>query len=666
MDARDQRGDFLAWLGAGLVVGFFCLMMAGYYVPAYNGTDENGYLCSARRIALTGDSAKYTAHPLEHVSGNVVQVGDSTFYAKYPLGYPWLCAAAIKLGGDDAAFLVNPILAALAVLGMFLLARAMINPFAGVLAALLLATNPLHAQFGLSALSHSGAICFAVWSMFYLWRWVQNGGRVNAFVAGGLASYTYAVRYTEALLFLPLVAMVIWRYCTLPEGASPTERQSFVRRWRREVLLMAAGAFLLVLPLLIHQWIAFGRPWRTGYDLCGESTGFGWKWFQDNWWLMLNRMNSPGLLLIFPLGVIGLAYLLTHDPKRGVLLGLWAIPAVLLYTAYYWAPQGDGVGYARFFVSVFPPFIVSALALLVAVSRPRPVWTVALGVFIAIVASFNLHDAFPELENQQGRLLQVEETNAIVRRQVPEGSIVVAGYGSLDDIEFLGNYEMYAAETFDRKAIQNRLKILEDHDPHPIQRDKVKSLARLVGDMSDAQLAKMQQSLLATNLAAGRPVSLLCTSDQFRAIRGRLGETFDYDRTAEWVRATWPKNAAAPQQVTWDLYRLQPRRKQRPATETLAGVDEKIDLLQFRIRTLNDDFDLHYAGARKMWDEINESEKQLKELRDAAKKLSEKKLKKPPLAAAGVVATNLSASLTKAAGVTNLTSNTAPPRAGSQ
>lgn len=46
---------------------------------------------------------------------------------------------------------MNPILAALAVLGTFLLVvGAIIGAFAGALAAILLATNPLHAYFGLS------------------------------------------------------------------------------------------------------------------------------------------------------------------------------------------------------------------------------------------------------------------------------------------------------------------------------------------------------------------------------------------------------------------------------------------------------------------------------------------------------------------------------------
>ena len=265
--------------------------MAGYFVPAYEGVDENGYILTAKRLALTGDGTKHTDHPLEYVSENVVQVDDGVFYAKYPLGYPWLCALAYRLGGPTGVFWVNPILAVLSVVGMFLLGRAMINDWAGALAALLLATNPLHAFYGLSALSHTGAVCFAIWGMLFLWRWTQSGGWRNAALAGALTAYACTIRYTEALLFLPVVAMIFWR------------------RNFREVAVMAAAAALVIAPLAIHHWLAFGAPWRTGYALCGEATGFGWEWFKKNWWLMVTRLNSPGLTLIFPVGLVGLGYL---------------------------------------------------------------------------------------------------------------------------------------------------------------------------------------------------------------------------------------------------------------------------------------------------------------------------------------------------------------------
>ena len=46
-----------------------------------------------------------------------------------------------------------------------------------------------------------------------------------------------------------------------------------------------------------------------------------------------------------------------------LLLTLWFVPGVLIYTAYYWGLNrggGGGVGYLRFFLTLFPPAIIAA------------------------------------------------------------------------------------------------------------------------------------------------------------------------------------------------------------------------------------------------------------------------------------------------------------------
>ena len=625
MQAERKTGARLAGLASVAVVALFGLFMAGYFVPAYEGTDQNGYLCSARRMALTGSAAKHTAHPLEYVTGNVVKTGPGLFYAKYPLGYPWLGAAAYQLGGPVATFVVNPVLAALAIAGIFLLARAMVNTYAGVLAAILLATSPWHTYLGLSALSHSGAIAFAIWGMYYLWRWVESGGRGNALAAGTLTAYTYTIRYSEALLVLPVIAMMVWRYCQLPEGATPTEHNRQVVRWRQEVLLLLTGAAVAVLPLLIFHWIAFGATWQTGYGLCGETTGFGWNWFVENWWLMLTKLNTPGLWLVFPIGLAGLAYVAVHDARRATLLGLWILPPVLLYTAYYWAPQGDGLGYLRFFVSVCPALIVCALILLCEAVPPRQVWSVALGLFVAVAATFNMRVAIKDAGTQADRLRQWQSTWTTVRRYVPDGAIIMATESVLDSIEFVGSYELYSSGTFDRKMLTWRTDVLKKDGPAPFQRLKAEELVNALGKMNDSQLAALQRSLLTRNIAAGRMVVVLASPDQLRTVRGRLGDAFSYERLTEWYQVSFTKDDEM-RPALWALYRLQPRRQNPPALESLTGVEEKIDRLQFHIHTLHDEFDEKYPGARQKWNEVADMEKQIRELRDKAKQLQARQI----------------------------------------
>lgn len=144
-------------------------------------------------------------------------------------------------------------------------------------------------------------------------------------LTGAVSAYASTVRYTDGLLLLPIVVMVIWRFfkAETPAEQQPAARKKIVG----EFVLMTVAAICAVTPSSIHHWRAFGAPWATGYSLCGESTGFGWKFFKDNWWLMLTRMDTGGLILLFPLGLVGLAYLATHDAKRGLFLAVGLSPA---------------------------------------------------------------------------------------------------------------------------------------------------------------------------------------------------------------------------------------------------------------------------------------------------------------------------------------------------
>ena len=615
------------------IVALFCALLSGYYVASYEGIDENGYLITAKSLATKGDSGKVLDDPNEFVSGNYVLADNGNYYGKYPLGYPALCALAYKLGGPTAVFLVNPILAALAVLGTFFLGRAMLGEFAGALAAILLATNPLHAYFGVSAQSHSGSICFAVWGMFFLWRWTESGGIGNAFLAGAVSAYASTVRYTDGLLILPIVAMVLWRYFKTETPAD--QRPLALKEVLSEFVVMTMAAIMAVMPLLIHHWKAFGAPWVTGYSLCGESTGFGWKFFKENWWLMLTRMDTGGLILLFPLGLVGLAYLATHDAKRGLLLGLWAVPGLFLYSAYYWAPQGDGPGYVRFFVSVFPPLILGALALLCYAVRARPWWwEVGLGMFVIVVATANLREAMRQLDRQRDHLLFAKETTERVQDKLKDGAVIVANDRLLNFLEFAGDYRLYAQETFDRGAIQNRIKILKDNDPRPFQRRKAEKLAEAQGKKSDSELTQEQRDLINQQLTAGREIAMILPKDSYRHARGRLGDKFEFDPLTEWTEIRYGARENDLSYTAWALYRIKPR---TPKPTSVADLEQQIDDLDARLRDERADFDARFPGGQAAWTKVQDTEHDLRDLREKLKKATPKR--SPPAVANAAAAT---------------------------
>ncbi len=591
----------------------------GYFVPAFNGVDESGYVVSGRRLAVAGDLAQRTSDPFEFVSGNSVETEPGVYYAKYPIGYPALVAVAYKLGGPAATFLVNPILATLAVFGIFLFARALLDDMAGVFAAILLATNPLHDYFGLSSLSHTGSLCFAVWGMYFVWEWSQRGGWWRALLGGALAAYAVSVRYTEALLVLPVLATIVWRWRRPHCG--------------REVLIMLVAGVVALLPLLMQHVVAYGSIFTSGYSLCGEATGFGWQWFKDNWNLMLTRMDDNGLLLLFPLGLVGLLYLGTRDRRRAVFLALWAVPSLLLYSAYYWAPRGEGPGYVRFFVSVFPPLIVSALALfegaLAATPRRRSVLT---GAYVLLVAAVNLHDGRELLAKQMERLVFNRQTSVAVMSALPTNAVIYANAGLLNYVEFLGDYRLYAQETYDRGAIARSLDVLKDDEPHPFQRQKAQRIANLLGPKNDSQLLALERARLAQQVADGRTIALIANEDGLRRWRGRLAGQYQFEPVADWseLRSRPARNRKyyepAPEELlsaAWALYVLRPRGPE-PDLSEMAALEEKLDVTRESIRQMRAEYDERYPGAQQQWAQIAALERDSREMNNQLRQLKSK------------------------------------------
>jgi hypothetical protein len=121
------------------------------------------------------------------------------------------------------------------------------------------------------------------------------------------------------------------------------------------------------------------------------------------------------------------------------------------------------------------------------------------------------------------RAVAVRATDLTVLHNGCRRRVIVASGRVLNFVEYAGDYELYSTDAFDREAIKKRTKILNDQDPHPFQRRKAETLARTLGDKTDTQLADIQRSLLASNVAAGKVVAIIASRDEFRPLAGGLG-----------------------------------------------------------------------------------------------------------------------------------------------
>jgi hypothetical protein len=258
---------------------------------------------------------------------------------------------------------------------------------------------------------------------------------------------------------------------------------------------------------------------------------------------------------------------------------------------------------------------------------------VGLGAFVAVVATANLREATRQLDRQMYRLLFAKETTDRMREKLPDGAVIVASDRLLNFVEFAGDWHLYALETFDRGAIQNRIKNLNDNDPRPFQRRKAQKLAEMQGSKSDSELTQAQRDLINQQLAEGREVAMVLPKDSYRRARGRLGDKFEFDSLTEWTEIRPGSRDNDLNYTSWALYQIKPHTT-KPTSA--ADLEQQIDNLDAKLRDARADFDARYPGAQPAWTKVQDLEHDLRDLRDKLKKATAKRpsppASKPPAA----------------------------------
>lgn len=508
---------------AGAIVLVFALVLSRFWVPVHGGVDQNGYMVGGKQIATTGSMALRLHRadtgeidPLQFVSPMWVGFGLGTeqerFIPKYPVGLPLIYAGMLKLGGESAGVrmvhLVSPVSMVLALFGCFLLARRVLGSMAALGVLVLLTSSPATISLTNNPNSHAATLLLVVWGMFLLVRWHQGAGVVSGMAGAFLAGAAISIRYTEGLLILPIGLAALFHI----------ERLGW---WRWKAWLEAAGVVLAwcvpLAALLTHNQLAMGT-W-TGYDPTNESTGFGWKSLLENWDTMLRQLYQMGLMLLFPLSLAGLLAGLVWHWRLGAILAAWIVPSLLLYTAYYWAPDGQTAGYARFFLTIFPPMAICAIGVLlwpiqhIATAHPEvPRRRMCLATILATVLLLSLSVLFGiatsenTLQNDYRQRKNIEQRAQAVLGHVPAGSVLFSdGRGLTEHLQLVGDYVLYSPEVFTRRAI-DRLEMRSPDDPAPMDPGRAKYLAGMMQSRTQGELDALRDEIVTGAIASGRRV----------------------------------------------------------------------------------------------------------------------------------------------------------------
>ena len=449
------RPPFVRWQGAaggGAVIAVLLISYAAflsvYFSPAIFHPDANGYWAQGSRIVDTGRSWFKPQSPAQYIGMHWLLTPDGKYVSRYPPGLPVVVGVVEKVFGWEASVLVNPVLAVLTLLGVYLVVSRLASPGWGVSAGILLVTNTAFTSHAVTSISHPAVAFCLVWGIYCLMRW-SVGGLWWAFAAGVAFGCIPSIRYADSI-----VAIGVAAYFLLSWGRHPSI-------WKH-YLAAAGGAAVPIVPLLVRNQLVFGRFWRTGYALTNESTGFSWKWFTQHAVGYLQLLQDAGLGMVFALGLVGMIWMCFARPRRalGAMLLLSAGSLIVLYMAYYWAqgiaggiggpgnlmglPGGGTAGAMRFYVPIVPLFTIAGVWALAEGMRsaPRAAKILVPSAIIGLQCAMYGPAMLAEMDRSHEEKVPLARAARALVKVAGSDDVVVANPAMLQDLDFVKDWKL--------------------------------------------------------------------------------------------------------------------------------------------------------------------------------------------------------------------------------
>ncbi len=225
--------------------------------------DEVAYLFQAKTLALGRLTVLSPAQPDAFWTPFVIDHEGKRF-GKYPPGWPAVLALGVLV---RLPWLVNPLLAALALYLVYRLGRTLYDERVGVLAAALGLFSPLFWVLGGSFLSHLASLVWLLlFSLWFVWAAQGERRRWYALGAGVALGAAFLTRSLTAVAYaLPFIAYSLVQVLRRRQAHWP------------HYLLVALGGGAVAALLPAYQWAVTGDPWLNPYVLWWpyDRLGFG-------------------------------------------------------------------------------------------------------------------------------------------------------------------------------------------------------------------------------------------------------------------------------------------------------------------------------------------------------------------------------------------------------
>lgn len=354
----------LIWISAVTTTLLSALLCVLAYERHPHLGDEVAYLYHARYLA--GGSLYMPLPPvLEAFNLDLMDYDQHRWFFSPPQGWPLVLAIGVLLG---APWLVNPVLAGLCVILLYVLVRELYDRRTATLSALLLGASPWHILLGMSFMTHTAALFFMLAAAAGA-ALARRSGRIHwALLSGLSAGMVGMIRPLEGVIVAGLVGVWI-----LGLGGSRLKTTS--------IAVWAAGCSVIGASILYYNKILTGKAttfpimaWADKYfGVNSNAMGFGpdrgMGWPLDPY----PRHGLPDVIVNSNLNITSInielfgwstgsiifiaIFLILRKMRGGDLhfLALW----VLVFTAhiFYWFSGGPDFG-ARYWYLMIGPCVV--------------------------------------------------------------------------------------------------------------------------------------------------------------------------------------------------------------------------------------------------------------------------------------------------------------------
>jgi hypothetical protein len=357
-------------VGTGLAVVALAVGV-GYSTTVGNASDAYGYVSESDlwlRGNLTVSQAWAADAPWPRAASTFAPLGyrpvetgtGADLVPVYSPGLPLLMAAAKRLGGQSAMFLVVPIAGAILVLATWGVGRRLGSSGAGLIAAWFVLGSP--AFLFMLALPMSDVPVAACWAVtFYCLLRPGVAAGLGAGVAAGLG---ILIRPNLAWLAVAPGLWLLWQLRRRRGQPAST------RTLRLLGFSIGASAAIVAVGFIFNR--LYGSPFRSGYGDLGPL--FAWSH------VGVNARNYAGWLIQSqtPLVLAGfgsIAWPARLWPGANDRTVFWLIGAFVtaLWTFYFFYLTFDAWWFLRFFLASWPFVMLGLAAVILALARTGPV-----------------------------------------------------------------------------------------------------------------------------------------------------------------------------------------------------------------------------------------------------------------------------------------------------